>query len=87
MTITKSNVVQGKQHIPMLVAESEIEYTEYVSLNKPENIVKIINDVFHLEARAEEYLYMLALTSACEQFPYLKFPMAHITCLLPEEGK
>ena len=50
----------------MLVAEREIEYTEYISFKNPENIVKIINDVFNLKAMAEEYMYMLTLTSACE---------------------
>ena len=52
--------------MPMLVAEREIEYTEYISFKNPENIVKIINDVFNLKAMAEEYMYMLTLTSACE---------------------
>lgn len=66
MIITESNVVQGKQHMPMLVAEREIEYTEYISFKNPENIVKILNDVFNLKAMAEEYMYMLTLTSACE---------------------
>ena len=66
MKIIKSNIIQQGNHMPMLVSECVAEYEKEQMFTNPKKIVEMLNSIFHLNILAEEYVYMLAFTSACE---------------------
>lgn len=77
MKINLYNVkLRKKSRIPYLVKDGEVEYgNKYVLLNKPEAVVDFFVKKFELDVLAEEYVYMVALTS--ELMPIGVFPISH----------
>lgn len=49
----------------MLVKEKAVNY-EAVKLNSPADIVLMMRRLVHMEQRAEEYCYMIAMSSSCK---------------------
>lgn len=78
MRIIKSNVIMDGEYRNILVKESASNYPGLDSLSSPENIVRVMNDVFNMENRAEEYVYLLAMTAKCR--PVSFFEVSHGTC-------
>ena len=66
MQVIKSNVIQTKQHENILVKEYETDYASLSNLRQPKEIVQLLNDVFSLNVMAEEYVYLLAMTTSGE---------------------
>lgn len=77
MRIEKADVVLDNHHKNVLVKEWEIEYGDIQKFDVPENVVKVMNDVFHMKEKAEEYLYVLCMTSAGD--PIAIFELSHGT--------
>ena len=78
MRIQKLGVMLDKDYKNILVKEFSANYKSDIDrLDKPENIVKVVNDVFHLNEKAEEYLYLLCMTSKCKPISF--FEVSHGT--------
>ena len=60
----------------ILVKENDFEYSEQ-NLNQPKYIVEMMNSVFSLDKKAEEYMYLLALNTKC--VPVGVFEISHGT--------
>lgn len=60
----------------ILVKESDFEYSGQ-NLTQPQYIVEMINSVFSLDKKAEEYMYLLALNTKC--VPIGVFEISHGT--------
>lgn len=65
MIVKKYNIELTKNHHPFMV-EDESYFMDDKYLNAPEKIVGLLNNWFHLWKRAEEYVYMIAMSSQCE---------------------
>lgn len=78
MRIIKSNVVMDNEYRNILVKESSSNYPGLDNLSSPRNIVKVMNDVFNMENRAEEYVYLLTMTAKGR--PVSFFEISHGTC-------
>lgn len=50
---------------PQLIKEKEVNWNERENLSIPANIVAMLNNVFRLNKKAEEYLYMVCLDAKC----------------------
>ena len=59
---------------PLMVEESSYECPDE-RLNSPEKIVKLLNECFRLDKKAEEYVYMLAFDAKCN--PLGEFELGH----------
>lgn len=63
MRITSYSVeLQGK--LSVLVQEDSVNY-ETMPLNNPEKIAGMMNAIFRLSQKAEEYVYIIALNTKC----------------------
>lgn len=62
MRITKYSVLLDENMFPGLFKENAVNYDER-EFKDPENIVKMMNDVFWMEKRTEEFLYELCFTT------------------------
>ena len=60
MRITKYGLILNGGH-PELVKEEAKNYTPENTFRDPQTVVKIFNDLYHADRRAEEYGYLLAL--------------------------
>lgn len=60
----------------ILVKENDFEYSEQ-NLNQPKYVVEMMNSVFSLDKKAEEYMYLLALNIKC--VPVGVFEISHGT--------
>jgi DNA repair protein RadC len=60
-----------------LVKEKEILYNVDGGLSSPEKIHKLMTEVFELDRKAEEYLYLIALNTKCK--PIGLFEVSHGT--------
>lgn len=63
MRITTYRTEMDKDKRPILIKENACNYTAENSMNQPEKIVKMVNEVFHLNLRTEEYVYLICLDS------------------------
>lgn len=63
--------------IPFLVMEESRYFSEcdYSMLNSPENIVDVMNKVFHLDRQTEEYVYLICMTAKCKPIGF--FEVSH----------
>ena len=59
---------------PLMVEESSYECPDE-RLNSPEKIVRLLNECFRLDKKAEEYVYMLAFDAKCN--PLGVFELGH----------
>ena len=62
MRIQKSNIILDDDFKPLIVKESAINYKELDNLDDSDKIVKVMNEVFGMDRKAEEYLYLIAMT-------------------------
>ena len=64
MRITKYSVMLDKDTmLNKLVKESSTNYSMCTKFTSPSEIVNMLNDIYNLSERAEEYLYMLAFNT------------------------
>lgn len=77
MQVIKSNVILDEGYKPMLVTESCVNYESIETINKPEDVVEIMRYLFHLDIQAEEYLYLIAMTT--KNTPISFFEVSHGT--------
>lgn len=61
MRITTYDLELDERHLPCLVKESSHNWNGNVSM--PKDIVQMMNEVFRLNRKAEEYLYLLMLNA------------------------
>ena len=84
MTINKANLVLDNDYRTILVQEFVTDYPGTENLCTPEAIVQVLNDVFQLDRRAEEYLYLIALNS--QNVPISFCEISHGTATLSLVG-
>ena len=78
MKILKSKVMLDESYKNILVSESVQEYSKEENLSKTERVVAVMNDVFQMKDMAEEYIYLIALTSKCKPISF--FEVCHGAC-------
>lgn len=66
MRITTYRTEMDKDKRPILIKENACNYTAENSMDHPWKIVKMLNEVFHLNLRTEEYLYLICLDTSCK---------------------
>lgn len=77
MIVRRSNVILDETHKNVLEEEFSISYDKADNFESPEVIVQTVNDIFHLNMKAEEYLYLLCLTTS--GIPISFFEISHGT--------
>lgn len=77
MQIKKYDTFLRQDNTPELILEKSVVYGEETILNKPELIAEMFRQVFLLDRRTEEYVYMLALNTKC--VPIGAFELYHGT--------
>lgn len=60
MRLTLYRVELDEQH-PILVKEKSYNYLGKENITSPDNAVRTVNDIFHLNKLAEEHVYMIAV--------------------------
>lgn len=75
MRITTMNIRLDDDCSVRLVKETAKNYAGVDRLDHCRNIVRIMNDVFHMDRQAEEYLYLIAMTTKCRPIGF--FEIAH----------
>lgn len=76
-TYLYGTVINQKTMHNRLVKEKEVYYDGGGSLNSPEKVHNLMTEVFELDRKAEEYLYMIALNTKCK--PIGIFEISHGT--------
>jgi DNA repair protein RadC len=65
MRITKYQVqIDPITNLNILVKESATNYSQYSDFKTTSKCIEMLNDVYHLNKMAEEYLYMIAFNTA-----------------------
>ena len=77
MRITKYSVEKEFNGKNILVKENSKNYPETNNLNSPQKIVKMMNDIYNVTTKAEEYLWLIALDTKCK--PIGLFEVSHGT--------
>ena len=76
MRINKFVVQVDTDKMNVLVKDKSLNYcTESKKINSPESVVTIINECFHLDKMAEEYLILVCMTSDCKPIGF--FELSH----------
>jgi DNA repair protein RadC len=78
MKIQELSVALDEDYRNILVEGFSKDYKEIQNLDSPKKIVQVMNEVFHLSERAEEYVYLVCMTVRCR--PICFFEVAHGTC-------
>lgn len=78
MKIQKYAIVLDGDCRNVLEEEFSKEYANFDSLDSPEKIVEVMEDIFHLSDRAEEYMYLVCMTAGCKPIGF--FEVSHGTC-------
>lgn len=78
MRIQQSSVLLDTDYQNVLVKDFAKNYTGVDRLDRPENIVQVMNDVFQMKDRAEEFLYLVCMTTKCRPISF--FEISHGTC-------
>lgn len=78
MRIQKSSIVLDDNYKNVLVKDFAKNYSAVDDLKSPENIVKVMNDVFNISNLPEEYLYLICMTCRCKPISF--FEVSHGTC-------
>ena len=78
MRIQKSSIVLDGNYKNVLVKDFAKNYSGVDDLQSPENIVKVMNDVFNISNLPEEYLYLICMTCRCQPISF--FEVSHGTC-------
>jgi DNA repair protein RadC len=66
MRITKYDLELSNERLPTLVKEESHNYKYARTLNTPGDIVRMMNEIFHLQDKAEERVYILAMDTKCK---------------------
>jgi len=74
MRLTKYTLEYDDKRLPALVKESSVNYGE-PNLDNPRKIVEMLNLVYHLNGKTEEYLYLVALNA--KSVPVGIFEVSH----------
>lgn len=77
MRIQQYQMVLGEDGRNMLVKEDGKNYPAMNRLDNVEAIVKLMRDIFEIERRAEEYVYLICLNTKCR--PIAFFEISHGT--------
>lgn len=77
MRIDKSDIIIDENCKVVLVKDFAKKYTGINILNSPEKTVQVMNDIFALDKQAEEYLYLIVMTTKCK--PVSFFEVSHGT--------
>lgn len=75
MRIQKSSIVLDGNYKNVLVKDFAKNYSGVDDLQSPENIVKVMNDVFNISNLPEEYLYLICMTCRCKAISF--FEVSH----------
>lgn len=78
MRIQQSSIVLDTDYRNIMVKDFAKNYTGVDRLDRPENIVQVMNDVFRMNDRAEEFLYLICMTNKCRPISF--FEVSHGTC-------
>ena len=78
MRIQQSSVVLDNDYKNILVKGFAKNYTGVENLQSPENIVQVMRDVFHLEEKAEEHLYLICMTNDCRPISFFEVSKSSI---------
>ncbi len=78
MKIRKYGIVLDGDCRNVLEKEFMQEYTGFNSLDSPDKIVEVMEEVFHLSDKAEEYMYLICMTAGCKPAGF--FEVSHGTC-------
>ena len=78
MKIQKYGIVLDGDGRNVLEKEFSKDYSNIDSLDSPEKIVKVMEDVFRLSDRAEEYMDLICMTAGCNPIGF--FEVSHGTC-------
>lgn len=84
MLIQRAKVVLAKDYRNVLVEDFEEKYEGADALNKPGKVVEVMNKVFRLSEMAEEYVYLVCMTTANR--PIRFFEISHGTCSMAPAG-
>lgn len=77
MKIQKFDVVLDEDGKNILKENFLTEYTGVMDASRPEWIAAVMNGVFGLSEKAEEYMYLICVTSGCRPIGF--FELAHGT--------
>ncbi len=77
MKIQKFDVVLDEDNKNILAEDFSRECTDIRDVSRPEWIVAVMNEVFGLSEKAEEYMYLICMTSGCRPIGF--FELAHGT--------
>ncbi len=77
MRITKYSIEMECDGRNILVKENAKNYPETSNLNSPQKIVKMMNDIYNVTVKAEEYMWLIALDTKCK--PIGLFEVSHGT--------
>lgn len=75
MKIQKCRVVLDEDCKNILVEDFSEDYAGVKNLDRPEEIVKIMNEVFHLSDKAEECIYLICMTASCKPICFFEVGM------------
>lgn len=78
MKIQKYNAVLDGSGKNVLVEEFSKEYANFDNLDSPEKIVEVMEEVFCLSDKAEEYMYLICMNAGCKPIGF--FEVSHGTC-------
>ena len=77
MKIQKFDVVLDEDGKNILTENFSTEYTGVKDASRPEWIAAVMNEVFGLSEKAEEYMYLICMTSSCGPIGF--FELTHGT--------
>ena len=75
MIIGLFDVILTDEQLPVLTQTNEFLLREEVTISRPDILVDLLNQLFCLKYRAEEYVYMLAVNTAMK--PIAFFEISH----------
>lgn len=77
MKIQEAKIIFDKNNMATIVKKSSINYEAMDNLLSPENIVRVMNDIFMLNKQVEEYVYLICMNYQFE--PICFFEVSHGT--------
>ena len=86
MKIRKTSVVLGGNHRAVLKDEFCRTYNGLKSITKPQHVVKVMDDIFKLSDQAEEYVYIICMTSKGKPISFFEVSHGSQTRAFAEAG-
>ena len=75
MEVRMARVVLNRKLLTVIKEDFRRKYNEVDNISDTQSVVKVMNDVFGLSEQAEEYVYIICMTSKCK--PICFFEVAH----------